>query len=45
LIGMRERVAAAYGKLTISRRTTGWELTALLPRSEPADDVEEADAA
>ena len=45
LVGMRERVAAARGKLTVSRRATGWEVTARLPRRELADDVEEAEAA
>ena len=45
LVGMRERVAAARGKLTVSRRATGWEVTARLPRCELADDVEEAEAA
>jgi len=45
LIGMRERVTAARGSLTIARDPTGWSVQARLPRDEPIEDVEEADAA
>ncbi|HEX4739936.1 MAG TPA: histidine kinase [Caulobacteraceae bacterium] len=49
LMGMRERVAAARGRLDIARGARGWTVTARLPAAaqpfEPADELEEAGAA
>jgi two-component system, NarL family, sensor histidine kinase UhpB len=46
LIGMRERVAAAHGELTIAQGDAGgWSVIARLPAGGGAGDVEEASAA
>lgn len=45
LVGMRERVAAVRGQLTISRPAGGWSVTATLPCREPSEDGETGDFA
>jgi two-component system sensor histidine kinase UhpB len=44
LIGMRERVAGSRGSLDIFRGGTGWTVTARLPSSARADELEGAGA-
>jgi two-component system sensor histidine kinase UhpB len=45
LIGMRERVAAARGRLEIDRGDHGWTVRATLPCAIAAEEMEEAHAA